>query len=322
MTFMLEEIYSEQAILTDYITNHLSFTGPILKILEGSNIVYAIGSGSSYNAAVYLSILLNRGGIYSIPLFASEVNSMLLGNKKGTTSVIFSQSGKSIDAIDSTTYLKSMGSRVIGVTNSQGSKLDSISDISIHTKVGEEKSIPATKSHLAQILTSLEISFRGESQKLFDAFTKAERGVSLILKDAALVKEVAQSSKLNSVFLGSGLLYPVALESSLKFTETSSSSSVAYPTREFLHGPRQLLNENWSVFMLSPNPDVENDLRNHAGRVLDIVSFLKEKYQLSIDDEVSASIIILVFSQLLAYFTSVGLGINPDRPSKLSKVVE
>lgn len=322
MTFMLEEIYSEPAILADYRTRDLSFAGPILEILKKSSIVYAIGSGSSYNAAVYLSILLNRMEINSIPIFASEVNSLQFGNRKGVASVIFSQSGKSVDATESAKYLKSIGSRIIGVTNLDGSELSSISDISIHTRVGEEKSIPATKSHLGQILTSLQISLNGESQNLLDIFTKAEKGISLVLKDPTFVNDVAQPSKLKSVFLGSGLLYPVALESSLKFTETSSSLSIAYPTREFLHGPKQLLNKDWSVFMLSPNQGVENDLRNHAGRVFDVVSFLKERYQISIDDEVSGSIILLVFSQLLSYFTSIGLGINPDRPSKLSKVVE
>jgi len=83
---------------------------------------------------------------------------LLSVKQSGTSSVVFSQSGNSIDALRSAGTLKRAGSTVIGITNSNNSKLEKITDFTLHTDVGNELSVAATKSHLSQLLASLKIS--------------------------------------------------------------------------------------------------------------------------------------------------------------------
>ncbi len=321
MSLMLDEIYEEPSILEQYRTRDFIVKESVLNILNESGVIYSLGSGSSYNAAVYLSILLNRNGLNSIPIFASEARLMIKGRGVNETAVIFSQSGNSVDAIRAAEYIRSLKSRVVAITNTPDSKLELASDVTILTNVGEEKSIPATKSHLAQLLTSLFISYHSQRDKLTSSLIKAEKGVDSIIERPDFVIEVVSNQYSNSIFLGSGLLYPIALESSLKLTETSGSLSVAYPTREFLHGPKQMLGKNCAVFMLNSDREVEKSIREYSGQVVDVTEFLEKKYLLDMHDEVSSSIIMLVFFQLLSYFNATRLGYNPDKPSRLSKVV-
>ena len=322
MHFMLEEIRSEPAIIENYKTKEFENFEDILRILAESDVIYAVGNGTSYHAASYLSILLNRTGLSCFPVFSSETDKLFLKKEPKMTAIVFSQSGGSIDAINSVEELKRVGARVIGVTNISNSELDKKSDFKINTDVGKEESLAATKSHLSQLLVSLKIALHEKNENLNALMDDIERYVGMIISKDTAIKHLAERSTPNTVFLGSGLLYPVALEASLKLMETSNAISYAFPTREFLHGPKQVLDQNWSVFMFSRDNKVEKDLKQYAKSVLNVADFMKEEYGISEINELTWSILVLIFGQLFAYYTSIYRGLNPDKPSKLSKIVK
>ncbi len=322
MHFMLEEIRSESAIVENYKAKEFDNFENILRILAESDVIYAVGNGTSYHAALYLSILLNRTGQSCFPVFSSETDQLFLKKGPKMAAIVFSQSGGSVDAINSVEELKRVEARVIGITNIPNSELDKRSDFKINTDVGKEESLAATKSHLSQLLVSLKIALHGKNENLDALMGDIERYAGMIISKDTAIRRLAERSTANTVFLGSGLLYPVALEASLKLMETSNAISYAFPTREFLHGPKQILDKNWSVFMFSRDNKVEKDLNQYAKSVLDVTDFMKEEYGISKINEVTWSILLLIFGQLFAYYSSIYRGLNPDKPSKLSKVVK
>lgn len=322
MHFMLEEISSEPAIIEDYKSKDFPDLNEIVETLSESDVVYAIGNGTSYHAALYLSVLLNRKGVSCLPMFSTETREWIRSTKSGATTVVFSQSGESVDTMDSVGELKKSNSKIIGITNARQSRLYRASDLRIFTDVGKEESVPATKSHLSQLLTALKISLSGRDEEYSSLLDDVLMGARSLVMQKEKVRDLSESIGDNKVFLGSGLLYPIALETSLKLLETSNEVSYAFPVKEFLHGPKQILDREWSVLMLSEDHKVARDLERYAGLVVNVADYLKENFEIQTDDEVTRSVTALIFGQLLSYYTSVYHGLNPDRPSKLSKVVK
>lgn len=73
--FMLKEIHESPKAVRDTVSSLLSDLELIEKIAEeirNAERVIVVGAGTSYHAGLYFSLLLNRIGIYSIPLIASE----------------------------------------------------------------------------------------------------------------------------------------------------------------------------------------------------------------------------------------------------------
>jgi glucosamine--fructose-6-phosphate aminotransferase (isomerizing) len=319
---MLEEIESEPAIIRDFKSKEFENFDHITSNLELSRMVYVVGNGTSYHAAQYLSILLNRNGKNSIPILSSEVGNWLPGMIPNTTSIVFSQSGDSIDALNSAEELKRKGSMVIGITNNRDAKLRKIANLMLYTDAGNERSVAATKSLIAQLFVALKISYHSKKSEFLEILNEAEKNTETIVTGKKVIRELVGQAKGRTVFLGSGLAYPIALETTLKLIETSNAISFAYATRDFLHGPKQLLDRKWSVFMLSPDRLVFHELDSYAKRVVDVDEFLQQKFGVTSENEVVKSMQSLLFGQLLSYYTSISLGLDPDRPSRLTKVVK
>ena len=74
--------------------------------------------------------------------------------------------------------------------------------------------------------------------------------------------------------------------------------------------------------MFSNDSKISEELLSYGSKVLDVRNFLTEKYDVSTQNETVESILSLLFGQFLAYYRSISLGLNPDKPSKLTKVVE
>lgn len=318
---MLEEIASEPAIVRRYRSRDFPDLDEIKRVIGESEVVYAVGNGTSYHAALFTSILLNRAGIVCVPVYSSQTDEWISSNGKKSASIIFSQSGESVDAVKSMEDMKRKGSTIIAVTNVQGSRLDNASDLKILTEAGIELAIPATRTHLSQLLVSLRVALSDDTEAYISLLETIEKNLVKMLHKKEEIKYLAERHDSGTIFLGSGLLFPVALEASLKLMETSDIPSYAFPVREFLHGPKQILTENWSVFFLSKDRAVMEEVDKFTKRVVDIPGYLNEKFGITMDEETTSSLTILVFAQLFSYYSALRRGLNPDSPSKLSKVV-
>ena len=174
-------------------------------------------------------------------------------------------------------------------------------------------------------------------------------GNRLLSQYTEALEKVAQLDFDRAVFLGSGPLYGTALESHLKLQELTDGQIIC-KFDSFLglrHGPKVVISpKTILVYLLSNNPYAhlyEIDLlRNinegekgryqvaiseHAGTaasLADLPVILSEDDQTSLDEDF-LSVCSVLPSQLLGFYKSLQLGLEPDQPSRngtITRVVQ
>jgi glucosamine--fructose-6-phosphate aminotransferase (isomerizing) len=325
MTIMLDEIREEPRSISQTISQNKDKVQKIARILRGSSMVYVTGSGTSYNASVFLSILLLKSGVPAYPLQASDFNDFTVSDTfSNPVNIIFSQSGENIDALSSMKFSKSKNIRTIGITNNPESTLARNLDLSIVTMAGNELSVAATKSHTVQHAVSILIYDALNSQLLDKEMSKASSLVEKAILNDSIVRDWGNKLKDHVVLLGAGLYYPLAMEGALKFKETSGTYSEAYSTREYLHGPIRLLNDQTSVILLRTNENSDNTvikkINEIGGHVITIGTYSSD-ITVPQTDNIVLSLEYLSVLQMLANFKAQFKGEDPDHPRHLSKVV-
>jgi glucosamine--fructose-6-phosphate aminotransferase (isomerizing) len=350
---MFIEIQEESIALRQTLTAATSTCHNIASELAGEEVgmVYFSGSGTSYHAALasqYLMSSLSTVPTNSIP--ASEFDSWVRASPSGTSVVvIISQSGESVDALSVLGAAKKKRIRSIGITNTPKSTLAEMSDFAVITRAGPESAITATKTFVSCIaagyLLTLEMvnawgAFAGSVQELADLRRELLGSPSIVQEtirrsiDEADV--LAKRFVKRSLFflLGHGAGYATALEGALKLKESCNVMAEGHAAREFLHGPMQLVDENTPVFMISLRRDygslaiLSESFKRLGAPIVEVsdteVSTSPQDH-LHVEPGLSDSLSPLAFIvpiQLFAYYSAVSRGLDPDKPTKLSKVVK
>ncbi len=308
-------------------------------------LLYIIGSGTSYHAALsfqYALLKLSDLNVSAIP--ASEFPKWLPSNVKKSIVIAVSQSGESVDVINSVKDAKDRGMIIVGVTNNISSTLSKVSDIVVPLYAGEEKAVAATKSYVSQLgalfFLALELAnvrgFLKHYKEMEEELFKIPDLMKETLKiNENFARELASHLKESKGFfiLGSGALYPSALEAALKLKETCNMIAEGYAMREFLHGPMQLIGSDTPILMLINTPDelMQGDqmaakFKNFNVFIVSVgVSKLNNSdfhFQVPKVTEIFMPALIILPIQLFAFYLSIERGLNPDRPEKLGKVVK
>ncbi|MGB9630734.1 MAG: SIS domain-containing protein [Candidatus Methanodesulfokora sp.] len=291
--------------------------------------IYATGSGTSFHAALVLQRAMSKiASERVISIAASEIPYWLPDDLKGTALLAFSQSGESRDVLVAVDfYRKHGGEVVISITNTEGSTLDRLSDITIVTRAGKEESIAATKTYTSQLAASflLSICVAEEKGAKLDELKEELRKIPGAMRKTIEIcqqKAFEAASRIKDkdigFVLGSGSNYPTALEGALKLRETSNLHYEGFAAREFLHGPIQLVSKHTPVIVISNGiQEVIDRVKVYEAPVMEIGGDMPV---IKVRDEFSPAVNIIPL-QLLAYKTSLLRGLDPDSPEKLSKVV-
>jgi glucosamine--fructose-6-phosphate aminotransferase (isomerizing) len=318
--------------------------------LKGFDICYLTGSGSSYHACI--------AGQYAISSFVGAISSSIPASEfaswipphagRRALTIAVSQSGESIDVLNAAKAAIENKFTVLAISNTAGSALSRIAHHTLLTSAGREKAVTATKTYVCQLaalyLLALEMkaqregvtaSLRRLRHQLLISRKILER--TLEISDEAS-KKLAERFSGNNLFfvLGSGPNYATALEGTLKLKEAAHVVAEGFASREFLHGPMQLIGEGTPIVTVM-TPD-EHELL--SGLISSLVRFgapvvwIGENLTLSMRKDVEPIELSSGFHkaftpmayvlplQLFAYYSSVARGLNPDKPDKLSKVVK
>ena len=164
-------------------------------------------------------------------------------------------------------------------------------DAALVTGAGVERAIPSTKGFTALAAASCLLAHRqaGSLKRAAREVSRAARAIENVEIPKGLVPKVAASKAV--IFLGDGLLYPVARDGALKLLEVAQIPALAYPSEEFHHGPKALVDRGVTVVELGALPGPGHPLVR-AGQL-----------------------------QLLAHDVGVRLGRDVDRPRGLTKIV-
>ncbi len=354
--FMLKEIHEQpgavsetlHALVPDVTRPSLAHLGLDAAALRRFASVRLIACGTSWHAALVGKFYLERLARVACEVeYASEFRyrePLLAGD---TLVVGITQSGETADTIAAMRLAAEAGAALAAVCNVRGSLAERLAAFRLATHAGPEIGVASTKAFTTQLvaLLALALAWR-DARGLPAADTSAllERAWALpydlegALDHAAAVAAVAERLQhaSNALYLGRGVLYPLALEGALKLKEISYLHAEGYPAGEMKHGPIALLDESFPVIALCPAGELQEKVRSNIeevrARKAPVVVFgdasdarLAELAEALIPlPELPWPLLPIVAAvplQLLAYEVAVRRGCDVDQPRNLAKSV-
>src|SRR3989344_9325070 len=261
---------------------------------------------------------------------------------KNTLVVAISQSGETADTLAALKAAKKLGVRTLAICNVMGSSITRLSDGVIYTRAGPEIGVASTKVFTTQVavlylLTILISKLRKTlNEKQIKNMIEGSRRIPLqlqsVLDEDNEILKCAELyyHKLNSIYLGRGVNFPIALEGALKLKEVSYIHAEGYPAAEMKHGPIALIDKNMPVFFIAPHDaytykkvlgNIE-EVKARGGIIIAIATEgdteipKKAKHTIFIPKTLYtlSSILPVVPLQLLAYHIADKLGRDVDKP--------
>lgn len=315
---MHKEIYEEPKVIIDTVEEVKKGIKDLVSFISNFEKIYIVGSGTSYHASLYFELLFPN----SIAIQASEFTKRKITQQDRILVVAISQSGESKDVINALLYAKKLGAKILAITNTLGSTLHRLADKAIVTKAGEEKAIAATKSYIAQLVSIAYLYSVYANKNLEAEILDLPNKIYEIFSMEGIYKKYGEMLNEKIIILGSGVLYPTALEASLKLKETANVVSEAYPSREFLHGPMQILDKNTDVIILGNSEDemqVVKRVTDYESKIIRVCEDCEIK--IPVTNEILKPILYIIPIQFMAFYKALKKGLNPDKPEKLVKVV-
>ena len=318
-------------------------------IFQRTNKITAICAGSSYYSSLFGGALIEKYA--RIPFYAEISSEFAFKNPivgKDDVYIAVSQSGETADTRDAMTEVHEKGGKVFGICNVPSSTIARESDGGAFMHAGVEIAVASTKafSNTVMIYYLLALKFarqRGMSKecgiKFIESILQQPRLIRESLKNSKKIEVLAKKySKANDfLFLGRGLMYPIAMEGALKLKEISYIHAEAFASGEIKHGPIALVNENTPSVFLVPDdctrPMVISNIKEIKARKGPVIAIGVEgdkELESIVDDFVSVPKIenkdfyalpMLVLCQLFAFYMAKELGCDVDQPRNLAKSV-
>jgi len=313
---------------------------------KNSNFIF-IGCGTSFYLALSAAkVYANIVGVRAIALPASEVlfsaESIFQKNSDGYTCVLISRSGTTTEVIQAAEKVKNQFSTaaLCALSCRPDSKLVKMCTNTFVIPEADEKSVVMTRSFTSMLLmVQILASIHSDNNSYGEALKSLpEKGEMILNKYHSLVKDIVSKEKITKfVYLGQGPFYGLACESMLKIKEMSLSSSEAYYTLEFRHGPMSAADEHMLItFFISDKGYNEEtvllkEMKNLGAKTLVICEHATDDIRKSADYLVELNsglpdfarlILYMPITQLLGFYTAKAKGLDPDNPRNLSQVVE
>lgn len=336
--FMLKEIFDQPKVLRSIISSGPSQIKDITKQIKHSYGTYLVGCGTAAYACLAGTYLFSKVTKRHVNFaVGSEFGYFLdfLTNK--SLVLALSQSGETIDVIDTIKKAKEKGAQIGGLVNVLGSTLYRMSDLKLLLGAGTEKAVVSTKAFTAKLayLILMVSELAGSVKSGREDLEKGIAGTENILQDAYLdkVKTLVDKIKKNQhiYVIGRGLSYPIALETALKIKEASYIHAEGFAAGELKHGVIALIEKGTPCIAFLPNDETYGanlagamELKARGGYIIGI-SYKNHEifdYFLPVSDSGIASLIpSVIVGQLLGYYLAISRNLNPDRPRNLAKSV-
>ncbi|MBR3946063.1 MAG: glutamine--fructose-6-phosphate transaminase (isomerizing) [Bacteroidales bacterium] len=356
--YMLKEIYEQPRAIADTYRGRLSLDTKnltlgglhtVMEQLKEAKRIIIVACGTSWHAGLVGEYLFEE--FARIPTeveYASEFRYRNPIINPGDIVIAISQSGETADTLAAIQLAKSKGAIVLGICNVVGSSIPRETVAGVYTHAGPEIGVASTKAFTTQItvltMMAMQVGLANkglteqEFTDLVDELYAIPQKVEQILEKSESIKQIAEKIKdaTNSIYLGRGYLYPVALEGALKLKEISYIHAEGYPSAEMKHGPIALIDEKMPVIVLATKDKsydkiVSNiqEVKARKGVVIAIVTegdtTIKELADYVIEvpysDFALAPLLTVVPLQLIAYYIAVMRGCNVDQPRNLAKSV-
>ena len=316
----------------------------IESLREIENIIL-LGCGTSYHSCMYgkhfLKKLCNFNLIQIFDGADFEEDDI---PKRGKSLMVFvSQSGETKDLHRCIEIAKNKNIFTLGIINVVDSLIAREVDCGIYCNAGREMGVASTKAFTTQVICLCLLScwysqIQNLNENIRIQLIKDLQNLSLDFQNCLNIAHTQINNILNIIdksnnlfILGKNTDESIAREGSLKIKEISYIHSEAYSSSSLKHGPFALLDENMPVIILNNNFLYESKVINAYEEVLSrkspiifITNNKNIKYPNSIyipNNKSFSSLLGIIPLQLIAYYSSIKRGINPDKPKNLAKVV-
>ena len=354
--FMAKEIAEQPMVLGDALRHYLTEDGRDIA-LDGAltdfsaiNRVSLVACGTAFYACLTAKYWFEQlAGLPAEVDIASEFRYREPPVPARTVALFVSQSGETADTLAALRYCDGRAERRLAIVNVDESSIARESDLALPIHAGVEIGVASTKAFTCQLAVLLLLALKAARDRgRLSADDLAERLsalralpslMTLILERDEAFRITARrlSEADHALYLGRGLLYPLALEGALKLKEISYIHAEGYASGELKHGPIALIDKTMPVVVMAPSDalfdkTVSNmhEVMARGGKVVLITDAagaaaaqdgVWQKLVVPDCDPIVAPILYALPAQLLAYHTAVAKGTDVDQPRNLAKSV-
>ncbi len=352
--FMAKEIAEQPTVLADALRSYLrgddiTFPGEPLDFTQIERLTL-VACGTAFYACLTAKYWFEQ--LAGLPVevdVASEFRYREPPVTARTVALFVSQSGETADTLAALRYCRDKADKIVSVVNVAESSIARESDLALPIHAGVEVGVASTKAFTCQLNVLLLLALKAAQDRgrlSPDALAKILASLRALpgLMNAAMdrsgdIRKAARriAEARDVLFLGRGLMYPLALEGALKLKEISYIHAEAYASGELKHGPIALIDKSVPVVVMAPrdalfDKTVSNmqEVMARGGKVLLITDASgaaeagQDVWQTIVLPEVASVLSPLLYAipaQLLAYHTAVAKGTDVDQPRNLAKSV-
>jgi glucosamine--fructose-6-phosphate aminotransferase (isomerizing) len=350
--FMIKEIHEQPHVIkktqkyydADYF---LDFRNKLKDLTNNLDSFVFVGCGTAYHACLVAKYYFEQFTDIDVSCeYASELRYKNISTKKNSIYVFISQSGETMDTLMALKYVKSKGYTTIVVTNSLESTMVREANITLPTFAMKEIGVASTKAFTCQLLALANLCIeignirknisKKEYIQLKQDLKNIPTKITKILKNSSYIDKVVSllSSSKACYFIARNIVFPIALEGSLKLKEISYMHSEGFAGGEMKHGPIALIDKNVLSICLNPKNKLYEKSSSNCEEILarggKVVVFSSKKssskknlLQIIMPKEnyIDTPFIYTIPLQLISYYFALNEGTDIDQPRNLAKSV-
>jgi glucosamine--fructose-6-phosphate aminotransferase (isomerizing) len=341
-SILFQEIAEQPERLRGLLTDGADEVEEVARALRRRPVRHVViaARGSSDNAARYAQYVFGAFNRLTITLATPSLFTRYGAPPRMEDALVvgISQSGQSPDLVAVVEEGRRQGCPTLAITNAPGSPLTTVADHTLLLRAGPERSVAATKTYTAQLLSlaMLSVAAAGDAKRKDELQAVPEQvSAALATGEGALAAAAATLAGAgHGVVIGRGFNYATAFEIALKAKELAYFAAEPYSAADFQHGPVALIDTGFAAIVVNVrgavSAEVEESLRAMAERGARSVVLSNLDSSLALASaplqlpagipEWLSPIAAVVPGQLLAFHLSRQRGFDPDQPRGLSKV--
>ena len=339
--YMMKEIHEQPSVLRRIVTNYYekekSLIKPeILESIKSSDRLYILAAGTSMHAGLIGKQLIEK--MTSIPVevhIASEFAYQKPLLSQNPMFILVTQSGETADLRACLVLINEHHYKSLTITNVPTSTLAREATYFLELYAGPEIAVASTKAYVAQVgvLAIIAHELSNKSIDLKKELSIAATSIENFLASEDILTLVREYlTRRNCFFIGRGLDYHVSLEAALKLKEISYIQTEGFAAGELKHGTIALIEEGTPVIALISDPLINNNTRSNLKEVqargAKTFRIVMESCKQEGDEVVLENVhplltplVMVVPTQLLAYYAALERSYDIDKPRNLAKSV-
>ena len=336
--YMMKEIEEQpRAIRLALLQDDKALVKMAMTIRRARQVVF-VACGTSRHAALIGRYAFSKiGHIFSDVIMGSEFAYFSDSIDKGTVVIAISQSGETADVLSGVREAKASGATIFSLVNVVGSSLARLSDQTLYLNCGPEIAVAATKSFTAQLCLLYQLAFALDD-RLQEVKSELKDLSAVVHSDLEKYSESIPAlayklrDKTDFYYLARGVNFAVADEGALKLKEIAYVHAEGMPAGELKHGTLALITDGTPVIAICPldytYADSMASLMEAKARGAYVVGvsnaqsmIFDDSIKISYCEEILYPLLTTIPLQLLAYYSAIARGFNPDQPRNLAKSV-